>query len=52
MAAFQYILSPKRAPRHLCAQQLYGRKASKASQAKRSEPVCGSKHITQNKFVT
>ena len=36
------ISCAKRTPRHLRAQQLYERKASKASQAKRSEPVFDS----------
>ena len=39
LAASQYVLTPKRAPRHLRAKQLYEHKASKASQAKRSERV-------------
>ena len=60
MAASQYVLTPKRAPRHLRAQQLHGRKASKASQAKRSEPVshsnthntCSNLNITEKKLFT
>ena len=46
MSASQYVCTQKYTPRHFRALPLYGRKASKVSQAKRSEPV--SDNFTHN----